>query len=104
MMYWVLGLLVMPMVRVLQVMQRVLPCLVMPTLRVLLVMVLLMPTARALQWMGGANVEGAVGDASGVVVAGDADGEGVARDAPGDAVGWVAHRVLVLLVMPTVRV
>ena len=43
-MYWVLEVLVMPMVRVLQVMQRVLPSLVMPTVRVLLVMVSLMPT------------------------------------------------------------
>ena len=46
-----LGLLVMPMVIVLQVMRRVLPSLVMPTVRVLLVMELLVQTASALQVM-----------------------------------------------------
>ena len=76
-----------PMVRVLQVMRRVLPPLVLPTVRVLLRMVVLMPTARALHRVGGVDGEAAVGDASGVVVAGDADGEGVAGDAAGDAVG-----------------
>ena len=64
------GSLVMPKVRVLQVMQRVLPSLVMPTVRVLLVMVFLMPTA--LYWVVAANGESAAGDAMVDGVPGDA--------------------------------
>ena len=63
------------------------PPLVLPTVRVLLRTVLLMPTARALHQVGGVDVEGAVGDSSGAVVAGDVVGEGVAGNAGGDAVG-----------------
>ena len=45
-MYWVLGSLVIPMVRVLQVMQRVLSSLLMPTVRVLPMMLRVMSLVR----------------------------------------------------------